>query len=57
MNNFENYYFIYEDSHGRWNQAKNPVFIAEHKACRAIEKYKVTSIGAYLQKLNKKEKQ
>ncbi len=37
-NNWNDYTFIYRDSLGHWNVAKNPVFIAEHKYCKAIPK-------------------
>lgn len=36
----DKFWFIYRDSLGHWNTAKNPKFIAEHTMCRAIEKVK-----------------
>ena len=41
--NWEDYTFIYKDSHGKWNKTTNPKFIAEHTYCRAIPK---ENIGA-----------
>ena len=35
---FDNYWYVYRDSHGKWNTASNPMFIAEHTMCRAIPK-------------------
>ena len=57
MNQFDKYIFIYCDSHGRWNQATNPCFIAEHKCCRAVEKAIIgtSGINGYLEKLNKEK--
>jgi hypothetical protein len=34
----EEYWFLYKDSTGEWNQCTNPVFIAEHKCCVALNK-------------------
>lgn len=55
-NNFSNYVFIYLDANGIWNQATNPVFIAEHKQCRAVEKAVLPygSVKIYLENLNNK---
>jgi len=36
--NWNDYTYIYQDSLGHWNIATNPVFIAEHKCCRAVPK-------------------
>ena len=44
--NWEDYVFIYKDSHGKWNKTTNPRFIAEHTYCRAILKEHVGS-GEY----------
>lgn len=32
------YYFIYKNALGKWNQATNLKFVAEHTYCRAIPK-------------------
>lgn len=48
MNNFDDYVFIYEDSFGNWNTATNPVFIAEHKHCKAIKKTDKKTLKKYL---------
>lgn len=39
------YYFLYKDSLGKWDNTTNPMFIAEHKYCRAIPKYVVHELG------------
>jgi len=48
----EDYYFIYKDSFGTWNSCKNPVFIAEHKCCKAFLKTTVPSIKDLLKEMN-----
>lgn len=52
MNEFDNYYFIYKNSMGTWDEAKNPVFIASHTHCRAILKSQVKNIRYLISKLN-----
>ena len=42
----ENYYFIYKRYHG-WSACTNPVFIAEHRHCRAIPKHIVNDVLKY----------
>jgi len=53
MNDFNKYYYIYRDATGRYNEARNPIFIAQHKDCYAIEKAKVRDIKKYLKIKNK----
>lgn len=55
-NNFNNYIFIYKDSHNKWNECTNPRFIAEHNCCRAIEKAVIRGgdVERYLKKINKR---
>ena len=53
MNNWNDYYFIYKDAFNRWNEAKNPVFIAEHKMCKAIKKKEIKNLRQHLNNLNK----
>jgi len=53
MNHFNNYHYIYKDSQGTWDEATNPVFIAKHTNCRAIDKALVKDIKTYLQLKNK----
>ena len=55
MNNFDEYYFVYKDSLGEWNSATNPVFIAEHKYCRAVKKNEWESVMKLLNTLNSGE--
>lgn len=50
---FKSYYYIYKDSHGKWNQATNPAFIAEHPMCKAIRKSDVKDINEHLKTINK----
>jgi hypothetical protein len=52
--NWNDYHYIYKDSLGRWNQTRNPVFIASHTNCKAIEKAIAPDIHKYLRKLNTK---
>ena len=56
MNDFNNYFYIYKDSQNKWCEAKNPVFIASHTHCRAIEKsellLKFHSINTLINGLN-----
>ena len=52
-NCFNEYFFIYKDAQGYWNEATNPVFIAEHTCCRAVKYEDVTNVKDYLNKLNK----
>ena len=49
------YYFIYKNAEGKWYQATNPNFIAEHKCCEAIEKSEVNNLNYYLDKRNQAE--
>jgi len=53
--NFNDYWYIYQDSLGYWSTAKNPVFIAEHKKCQAILKESCSDIELkkHLEELNK----
>jgi hypothetical protein len=37
MNNFNEYQFIYADMDYNWQTCTNPIFIAKHKLCRAIQ--------------------
>jgi hypothetical protein len=46
------YYFIYKNSQGRWNEATNPRFIASHQYCRAIPKPCIKSISEFLWSIN-----
>ncbi len=48
METFNDYTYIYMDAHGRWNIATNPVFIAEHKNCKAIKKNDEKEIREYV---------
>jgi len=48
----EEYLFIYKDAIGNWNGCSNPVFIAEHKCCKAFKKSEVTSMKELLDFMN-----
>jgi hypothetical protein len=41
----EKYYYLYKNSAGIWNDAKNPVFIAKHTYCRAVPKEEIEQLG------------
>jgi len=47
----DEYYFIYKNSLGYWSQCTNPVFIAEHKCCKAFKK-ETTNLQELLNSLN-----
>jgi len=46
----EKYNFVYMDSQGVWNSCTNPVFIAQHKRCRAVKK--TLDLKEILERLN-----
>ena len=48
MGTFEDYIYIYMDAHGNWNTATNPMFVAEHKNCKAIKKNDEKEIRKYI---------
>ena len=58
MNNWNNYVFVYRDFLGVWHEARNPVFIASHKDCIAIEKTALRkgSVKEHLKRLNQNRK-